>query len=65
MLQIDLGIDACFLQGIQEVRDQWYWVSVFLHYLVKSSEVDAESERPIFLLDKRVLVHHEVNKRVR
>jgi hypothetical protein len=52
MPEIDFGVDLCVARGIQEVRDAWERVAIFLRDLVESSEVNAKTEGTILLADE-------------
>src|SRR5882672_344631 len=48
MPKINLGIDMCFSWCVEEVRNEWKWISVFLRDSVEASEVDTKSKRAVF-----------------
>jgi len=52
MPEINLGVDSCLSWCIQEVRNEWKWISVFLGNLVEASEINTESKRAVFLPNK-------------
>ena len=44
MLQVDFGIHSGLSWAVEEVRDAWKQISVFLGDLVEHSKVGAETE---------------------
>ena len=48
MPEINLGVDSCLSWCIQEVRNEWKWISVFLGNMVEASEVDTKLKRAVF-----------------
>ena len=52
MPEVDLGIDAGLAGTVEKFRNEGKGVSVLLADAVESLEVDAESERSIFLSDE-------------
>ena len=53
MPQINFHIDASFPRGVQKVGNQRKRIPILLSDLVETSEVNAESEGAIPLLDKQ------------
>ena len=49
VLQVDFSIHGGFLQAVEEVRDMWKWVLVFLCDFVEASKVGTEMGRAVFL----------------
>ena len=52
MSEINFGIDTTFLGSIKEISNEWKWILVLLGDSVKSTEIHAESERTILLLNE-------------
>src|SRR5882724_787686 len=53
MLEVYLGIDACFSGAVQQVRDQGKRVMILLGDFVQTTEVNAETESAVFFLSKK------------
>jgi hypothetical protein len=47
MPKIDFGIDACFPRCIEEIGNEWKWVSILFGNLVKTTVIDTKSETAI------------------
>jgi hypothetical protein len=53
VLEVDLGIDACFSGAVQQIRDQGERVTILLCDFVQTTEVNTESESTILFLGKK------------
>ena len=51
-MQVKFGVDFGQTKLVNEVRDQWYGVSILLGNLVEVLKVDTEPKGSVFLLDK-------------
>ena len=51
-MEVELGVDLCTAQLVEEVGDEGDWVLILLSDLVEVSEVDTESQCAILLLHK-------------
>ena len=49
MPEVEFGVDLRSRRSFKEIGGVGEWVAVFLRDLVETSEIDAESERAIFL----------------
>ena len=47
MLKVNFSVDPRHSQCIEEVRDEWEWIAIFLGNSVEASEIDTESKRAI------------------
>ena len=51
-MEVELGIDLCAAQLVEEIGDEWNWVLILLHDIVEVSEVNTELQGTILLLGK-------------
>src|SRR5882724_11417289 len=51
-VEVELGVDLCTAQLVEEVGDEWNWVPVLSSNLVEVSEVHTELQDAVFLLGK-------------
>jgi len=51
-MEVELGVDLCTAQLVEEVGDEWDWVPILPCDLVEVSKVDKESQGAILLLSK-------------
>jgi len=50
--EVELGVDLCAVQLVEEIGDKWNWVLILLSDLVEVSEVNTELQGAILLLHK-------------
>src|SRR5882724_5614007 len=50
--EVELGVDLCAAQLVEEVGNKWNWVSILSSDLVEVSEVNTESQGAVLLLSK-------------
>src|SRR5882724_560151 len=50
--EVELGVDLCAAQLVEEVGNEWNWVLILLSDLVEVSEVHTESQGAVLLLSK-------------
>jgi len=50
--EVELGVDLCAAQLVEEVGNKWNWVSILPSDLVEVSEVYTESQGAVLLLNK-------------
>jgi len=48
MPKVDFGVDTCHSWCIEEVRDEWGQIVIFLGNLVEVSKMDTKPKRAIF-----------------
>ena len=53
MSEIKFGIDVSGAHGVEEVRNEWKGVTIFLGYLVQATEIDTKTEFTGLFLDKK------------
>ena len=58
-MEVELGVDLCTAQLVEEVGNEWNRVSILLSDPIEVSEVHTELQGAVLLL-KRGWVHHLV-----
>jgi len=51
-MEVELGVDLCAAQLVEEIGNEWNWVLILLSDLVEVLEVHTESQGAVLLLSK-------------
>jgi|SRR5882724_3445152 len=57
-VEVELGVNLCAAELVEEVCDEWDWVPILPSDLVEVSEVNTESQDTIILLGKETRCAH-------